>query len=71
MSMQVMILTQDKERGRMALSTKKLEPSPGDMLKDPKLVFDRADEMADIFRQRLAQAEAAARAQDGEPVPSA
>jgi small subunit ribosomal protein S1 len=69
--LKVMILTQDKERGRMALSTKKLEPSPGDMLKDPKLVFDRADEMAEIFRQRLAQAEAAARAQDGELVPAA
>ena len=30
---------------KIRLSTKKLEPLPGDMLKDPQLVFDRAEEM--------------------------
>ena len=47
---QVMILTLDKEKGRVSLSTKKLEPTPGDMLRDPDLVFRRADEMAAAFR---------------------
>ena len=41
---------------------KKLEPTPGDMIRNPKLVFEKADEMAQIFRQRIAQAEAMARA---------
>jgi ribosomal protein S1 len=30
-----MVLSQDRERGRVALCTKKLEPTPGDMLRDP------------------------------------
>ena len=50
MCVQVMILTHDKERGRISLSTKKLEPSPGDMLKNPALVFEKADEMAASFK---------------------
>lgn len=58
---QVMILSQDMDRGRMSLSTKKLEPTPGDMLRDPQKVYDQADEMAKSFRERLAQAEAVAR----------
>lgn len=45
-----MILTHDKERGRISLSTKKLEPSPGDMLRNPALVFEKADEMAASFK---------------------
>lgn len=45
----------------MSLSTKKLEPTPGDMLRDPQKVYERADEMAKAFRERLAQAEAVAR----------
>jgi small subunit ribosomal protein S1 len=61
---QVMILSQDKERGRISLSTKKLEPTPGDMLRNPALVYEKADEMAKTFRQRVAQAEAAARAEE-------
>jgi len=47
-----MILTLDKEKGRVSLSTKKLEPTPGDMVRDPNLVFSRADEMAAAFRYR-------------------
>ncbi len=47
---QVMILTLDKEKGRVSLSTKKLEPTPGDMVRDPALVYARADEMAAAFR---------------------
>jgi small subunit ribosomal protein S1 len=59
-----MILSQDKERSRISLSTKKLEPTPGDMLRNPALVYEKADEMAKTFRQRVAQAEAAARAEE-------
>ncbi|CAA6662206.1 unnamed protein product [Spirodela intermedia] len=55
-------LSHDRERGRVSLSTKKLEPTPGDMIRNPKLVFEKADEMAQAFRQRIAQAEAMARA---------
>ncbi|XP_023006591.1 30S ribosomal protein S1, chloroplastic-like isoform X2 [Cucurbita maxima] len=61
--LKVMILSYDRDRGRISLSTKKLEPSPGDMLHNPKLVFEKADEMAQTFRQRIAQAEAMARAE--------
>lgn len=56
----VMILSQDKERGRVSLSTRKLEPSPGDMVRNPQKVFDKADDMAATFRDRVAAAEAAA-----------
>ncbi|CAK9221717.1 unnamed protein product [Sphagnum jensenii] len=62
--LKVMILSQDRERGRISLSTKKLEPTPGDMLRNPALVYEKADEMAKTFRQRVAQAEAAARAEE-------
>ncbi|KAF5737092.1 30S ribosomal protein S1 chloroplastic [Tripterygium wilfordii] len=61
-TLKVMILSHDRERGRVSLSTKKLEPTPGDMIRNPKLVFEKAEEMAQTFRQRIAQAEALARA---------
>ncbi|KAK9806089.1 hypothetical protein WJX72_000808 [[Myrmecia] bisecta] len=56
--LKVMILTQDRERGRVSLSTKKLEPTPGDMLRDPALVYARAEEMAKSFKERVAQVQA-------------
>ena len=62
--LQVMIISQDRERGRLALSTRKLEPTPGDMLKDPAIVFARAEDMAAMFRQRVEAAEAAAREEE-------
>ncbi|XWS14253.1 hypothetical protein CRYUN_Cryun36dG0106900 [Craigia yunnanensis] len=60
-TLKVMILSHDRERGRVSLSTKKLEPTPGDMIRNPTLVFEKAEEMAQTFRQRIAQAEAMAR----------
>lgn len=36
-----MILSQDRDRGRISLSTKKLEPTPGDMLRNPALVYEK------------------------------
>jgi len=62
--LKVMVLSQDRERGRVTLSTKKLEPTPGDMLKNPALVFEKAEEMAATFRERVLAAEAAARAEE-------
>lgn len=59
---QVMVLSQDRDRGRVTLSTKKLEPQPGDMLRDPQRVFENADAMAESFRKRVEAAELSARA---------
>ena len=51
--LKVMIIDLDAERGRISLSTKALEPEPGDMLTDPQKVFDRAEEMAALYKQML------------------
>jgi small subunit ribosomal protein S1 len=61
--MKVMIIDLDAERGRISLSTKALEPEPGDMLSDPQKVFDRAEEMAARYKQMLLE-----QAEDGEPM---
>ena len=58
--MKVLILSKDKEKGRLSLSTKKLEPNHGDMLRNPSLVYEKAEEMGKLFRERVAAAEAAA-----------
>mmetsp|Transcript_7807 Transcript_7807/g.23224 ORF Transcript_7807/g.23224 Transcript_7807/m.23224 type:complete len:360 (-) Transcript_7807:98-1177(-) len=58
--LKVLILSKDKERGRLSLSTKKLEPNHGDMLRNPSLVYEKAEEMGKLFRERVAAAEAAA-----------
>lgn len=63
----VMIIDLDAERGRISLSTKQLEPEPGDMVKNPDLVFEKAEEMAEKYREQLAKkAEAEAAAAAGE-----
>jgi small subunit ribosomal protein S1 len=51
--LKVMIIDLDAERGRISLSTKQLEPEPGDMLKNRDLVFEKAEEMAEKYRQKL------------------
>ena len=48
-----MIIDLDAERGRISLSTKQLEPEPGDMLKNREIVFEKAEEMAEKYRQKL------------------
>jgi small subunit ribosomal protein S1 len=63
--LKVLILSKDADRSRLSLSTKKLEPSPGDMLRNPALVFEKAEEMGRLFRERVAAAEAAAQAEEG------
>ncbi|HEY9641606.1 MAG TPA: 30S ribosomal protein S1, partial [Coleofasciculaceae cyanobacterium] len=51
----VMIIDLDAERGRISLSTKQLEPEPGDMVKNPQVVYDKAEEMAAKYRERMLQ----------------
>lgn len=53
--LKVMIIDLDAERGRISLSTKQLEPEPGDMLKNRELVFEKAEEMAEKYRQKMLQ----------------
>lgn len=50
--LKVLVLDLDAQRKRVELSTKKLEPSPGNMLRDRQLVFDRAEEMAENNKNR-------------------
>lgn len=64
MLVKCMIIDHDKVNGRIALSTKTLEPEPGYMLKDPQYVFDKAEETAAAYharqeKERLAREEAA------------
>lgn len=57
----VMILEHDKLKNRVALSTKTLEPSPGDMLRgNMEMVFEKAEETAKKYHARL-EAERVAR----------
>lgn len=47
-----MIIDHDKQNGRIALSTKTLEPEPGDMIKDPDRVYAMAEETARVYHER-------------------
>lgn len=53
MQVKCMIIDHDKVNGRIALSTKTLEPEPGDMLKDPTMVFEKAEATAEKYHQRM------------------
>ena len=64
--MKVMIIDLDSERGRISLSTKALEPEPGDMLSDPQKVFSKAEEMAAKYKQMLFE-----QTDDNEEIPTA
>jgi ribosomal protein S1 len=48
-----MIVDHDKVNGRIALSTKTLEPEPGDMLKDRQKVFAQAEQTAKKYHARM------------------
>ncbi|WP_247215667.1 30S ribosomal protein S1 [Synechococcus sp. C9] len=52
--LKVMIIDLDADRGRISLSTKQLEPEPGDMVRDRNLVFEKAEEMAQRWREKQA-----------------
>lgn len=47
-----MIIDHDKANGRIALSTKTLEPEPGDMIRDPERVYEQADETARVYLEK-------------------
>jgi len=51
--LKVMIIDLDADRGRISLSTKQLEPEPGDMVKNPQVVYDKAEEMAVKYREQV------------------
>ena len=53
MQVKCMIIDHDKVNGRIALSTKTLEPEPGDMLKNPEMVFEKAEETAQKYHLRM------------------
>merc|ERR1712241_1556319 len=53
MQVKCMIIDHDKVNGRIALSTKTLEPEPGDMLKDPATVFDLAEDTAAKYHAKM------------------
>jgi ribosomal protein S1 len=60
----VAMVLMDKARGRISLSTKKLEKNPGDMLTDRASVYETAEQVAAEFRAR-SQAEAEAEQTEG------
>merc|ERR1712238_590273 len=53
MELKCMIIDHDKLNGRIALSTKTLEPEPGDMLRDPSKVFELAEDSAKKYHERM------------------
>jgi len=68
--LKVMIMSRD-QNGRVSLSTKRLEPTAGDMLRNPTTVFERAEEMAARFKEQARAAEEATRALSSDNVEDA
>jgi len=62
-----MVISQDKAKGRVALSTKTLEAEPGDMIKAQEKVFEHAEETAAKYQERL-EAERKAREEAAQDV---
>ena len=55
MQIKCMIIDHDKLNGRIALATKTLEYEPGVILKDPAQVFEKAEETAAAYLQKMEQ----------------
>lgn len=53
----VLVMSKDAEKGRLSLSTKKLEQNHGDMLRNPAAVFETAEDMGRQFREKMQAAE--------------
>jgi small subunit ribosomal protein S1 len=49
----VMVIDLDAERGRISLSTKQLEETPGEMVQDQEAVFANAEERAARYREKM------------------
>lgn len=62
-----MIIDHDKVNGRIALSTKTLEPEPGDMLRDSAKVFELAEQTAAKYHERM-EAERKAREESAKSI---
>merc|ERR1719487_953439 len=62
-----MVISQDKGKGRVALSTKTLEEEPGDMVKAPEKVFANAEATAAKYQERI-EAERKAREEAAQDV---
>jgi len=56
----VMVIDLDAERGRISLSTKQLEETPGEMVQNSAQVFELAEDRAEKFRQKLLAEQTAA-----------
>ena len=53
MKIKCMIIDHDKVNGRIALATKTLEPQAGDMIKNPDLVYEQAEETAKAYHEKM------------------
>lgn len=62
-----MVISQDKGKGRVALSTKTLEQEPGDMIKNQAAVYENAEATAAKYQERL-EAERKAREEAAQDV---
>jgi len=62
-----MVISQDKAKGRVALSTKTLEAEAGDMIKNQAKVFENAEETAAKYQERI-EAERKAREEAAQDV---
>lgn len=62
-----MVISQDKNKGRVALSTKTLEAEPGLILRDREAVFEKAEETAAKYQERI-EAERKAREEAAQDV---
>jgi small subunit ribosomal protein S1 len=61
----VMVISENKAKGQVGLSTKTLEPEPGDMIRNPAKVYAEAEATAAKYAERKAE-EAAKRAEAAE-----
>merc|ERR1712048_421046 len=53
----VMIIGVNPDQNKLALSTKALESTPGEMMKDPQAVYANAENMAKKYQERLEEQE--------------
>lgn len=60
MEVKAYVMNQDKDKGRISLSTKVLEAEPGDMMTDPAAVFAVAEDTAARYLARVEEERAAA-----------
>jgi len=60
MEVKAYVMNQDKDKGRISLSTKVLENEPGDMMTDSAAVFAGAEEIAERYHARVEEERRAA-----------